>query len=948
MSQTPTNPLIRALDSLIEGKAGSWVINLFVIPSLVLLALVLPPLALPQRVLSAGYSPISTTGGSISSNDGTQFTIPAGATKSGVNIRLDMQPHDKFMNSAMAASLPATVDVKSPLYQPSLQGTVPTQANLSIPIPDGFDQFAMLDVYGYTGKKWVKIPFQLYLDEQRIESYLSGFIPQGVIVVQTGTPAPTISADLSAKTILPNQVTPLLAEVNPIGLNLADSGGVAGSVPELPETSASSPYQILPTITNFDGDKFRGDLVDDMITNADTRKVHIQTLVDLAVEKLYPGFNIDYQDMAPANQAAFTTFVKELATALHAKDKILSVTMALPEQKSMDTWATDAFDWMAIGQLADVVKIPLPNERTSYAGNENSQVNAYLQWAVGRVDRYKLQLAFSALGRDEFGNAYAPISFASAFKIVGVPDIPPTVLPNAKVTFDLPLLRDGGIKTDAATGLFYFSYKDDKGMAHTVYIESADSLSKKLALALNYNLRGIALRDLAPDSIDIRVWDALSKYRDTQAVAFTSKPTISWRVNEQVVGKVSGNDPRFAWTSPAQGGQVKVDAAISLDENQPPVNMSAVAQVNVVAPTPTPQPTARPTAVAVATKPAPGPATAPPITSAFRGQNLFNYGAQLNWTNMPTDAEMGQLNQLGFKWAKIQVRWCDLEGNRGNIDYSQTDRFVNAAAGRGIKVLFSVVCAPNWSRADRGAGGSGPPDNMQDAADFMGNMAAKYCGGALGAIEVWNEHNLLTEWHGKSISAAMYMDMLRKSYNTIKARCPGIIVVSGAPTPTGVTSDTAVDDVAFLHQMYQNGLKDYSDAIGSHPSGFCNSYNATIGQPNPCGGQYNNHRSFFFMETMKAYRAVMVQYGDSNKQIWATEFGWGVDPSPKPGYDYEKHISPDLQAQWLVGAFQWSKSVGYAGVMILWNLDFMDMGNETGAFHVLGRPAFDALAAMPK
>jgi hypothetical protein len=30
------------------------------------------------------------------------------------------------------------------------------------------------------------------------------------------------------------------------------------------------------------------------------------------------------------------------------------------------------------------------------------------------------------------------------------------------------------------------------------------------------------------------------------------------------------------------------------------------------------------------------------------------------------------------------------------------------------------------------------------------------------------------------------------------------------------------------------------------------------------------------------------------------------------------------------------------------NLDFTDMGNETGAFHVVGRSAFDALAAMPK
>ncbi len=80
MKNRPTNPILRAFDSLLEGNAGSWLITLFVIPLLVLFALVLPPLALPQRILSAGYSGISSTGGSVSA-EGAQFAVPAGATK---------------------------------------------------------------------------------------------------------------------------------------------------------------------------------------------------------------------------------------------------------------------------------------------------------------------------------------------------------------------------------------------------------------------------------------------------------------------------------------------------------------------------------------------------------------------------------------------------------------------------------------------------------------------------------------------------------------------------------------------------------------------------------------------------------------------------------------------------------------------------------------------------
>lgn len=944
LSQTPTNPLLRAFDSLIEGKAGSWVINLFVIPFLVLLALVLPPLALPQRVFSAGYSSISSTGGSISSNDGTQFAIPAGATKSGVNIRLDIQSRNAFMKSAMAANLPATVDVKSPLYQPSLQGTIPAQANLSIPIPDGIDQFTTLDVYGYTGKKWIKIPFQLYLDEQRIESYLIGFIPQGVVVVQTGAQAPTISADLSAKTVLPDQVTPLLAEVNPIGLTIADSGGVAGSVPDLPETSASSPYQVLPTVTNFDGDKYRGDLVDDMITNADTRKVHIQTLVDLAVEKLYPGYNIDYQEISPSNQPAFTTFIKEFAAALHAKDKILSVTMSLPEQKSMDTWATDAFDWMAIGQAADIVKLPLPNTRESYAGDANSQVNAYLQWAVGRVDRYKLQLAFSAQGRDEFGNAYAPISFANAFKIVGVPDVPPTVLPNAKVTFDLPLLHDG-LKSDAATGLFYFSYKDDKGLEHTVYIESADSLSKKIALALNYNLRGVAMRDLAPDSIDVRVWDALAKYRDAQAVAFKSKPTISWRVNGQVVGKSTGSNPAFAWTSPGQGGDAKIDAAISLDENQPPVSTSSIVQLSVVKPTPVPQPTAVPVVAAPQPTKSPSTGTSAVTTGgAFRGQNKFGYGVQVNGGD--PNGEAASVKSLGFGWVKVQMPWQDVESSgKGNYNWGNFDNFVGTMSSNGVNVLLSIVKAPGWSRRQNATAGNGPPDNMQDAADFMGAAAARYCG-KVGAIEVWNEENLDVEWHDRrGLSAALYMEMLKKSYASIKAACPSIVVVSGAPTPVGVVNNTAIDDVLWLTQLYQNGLAQYSDAIGAHPSGFRSSPLVTMSTPGAIG-PYADHRSFFFQDTLKTYRAVMVQFGDKDKQVWATEFGWpvGTGGGAHPAGSFN---NADAVSNYYPQAYQWAKQQGWMGVMFAWQWDFGTSG-EVGAFSIRGTPTEQKLRDMPK
>jgi spore germination protein YaaH len=944
LNKRPTNPFIRALDALLEGRTGSWFINIFIIPLMIFLVLILPPLSLPQRVLSAGYTSISAqNGGSVALEDATYFSIPAGALRNDVGIRLDSIQREAFANNPAAHDLPPTLEIKSAAYEPAVQGTLPSIAVLSIPVPDDALPITTLDAYGYDGKAWSKFAFQAYPGDQRIDTYITSAVPRYVVLVQTQALAPTVSTDLSAKTRMPAPAVPLIAEVDPVGLTIADGGGIAGNVPAQPEASASSPYQVLPTVSNFDGTQTRGDLVGDMVSDPTTREQHVQALVDLAVEKLYPGLNIDYQQVSEDNQADFTTFVQELADALHAKDKILSVTLPLPTQQSADVWNTGAYDWQAIGRAADIVKIPMPITRDAYAGDV-PPVEVYLQWAVGQIDRYKLQLTFSALGRDEFGNSYAPISFANAAKLMGPVDAPSTIMSNSKVLFDLPNLRaNGGIKFDAASGLYSFGYKDDKGQAHTVWLESAASIAKKIALAQEFNVRGVALRDMTGDALEAQAWNVLKNYHNLQTTVVKSNLTIAWKVNGQTVAQVPASDPRFSWTAPGQPGDAKIEATLSFDDGVTTVGGAGEAVAHVTNPAPTPAP---PPAAPVA-QPTAKPVAPVAPASNFAGQNLFSYGAQLNWTNMDNNVEMGQLNQLGFKWAKIQVRWCDVESSKGNADLSQISRLVDAANAHGIKVLFSVVCAPRWSRADGGAGGSGPPDNMQDAADFMGGLAGFYCGKGLGAIEVWNEHNLLTEWHGKPISAPLYMDMLKRSYTAIKAKCPSVIVVSGAPTPTGVTSDTAIDDVTFLTQLYQNGLKQYSDAIGAHPSGFGNPPDVPAGTPNATG-QFQGHRSFYFRGTMETYRQVMVQFGDQNKQIWPTEFGWGVDPSPKPGYEYEKFISPDQQAAWLVKAYQMMKSWGWVGVATLWNLDFMDMGNETGAFHVVGRPAFDALAAMPK
>ncbi len=785
--------------------------------------------------------------------------------------------------------------------------------------------------------------------------------------------APVISAELSNRSALPPAADNVLVQVNPRGLQIADEGSIAGEPVRMQETGAASNFAVMPTVTNVDANGARTDLTGNMMMDEAQRTAHVNALVDLAVQRVYRGYNISYEGLGTSDRELFTAFIKELARALHAKQKTLSVTLPAPTPISEQEFDTAGYDWALVGRYADQVKIPLLSDPTAYEGEPSLQ-DQYLAWAVTQIDRSKIQINASIQGRDSTAESFEPIAFGDAMRLVGAVNVPPDAQPGSEVTLELTGLRDaGGIQVHEPSGLFYFNYTDENGTAHTVWLENADSLARKISYALKYNLGGIALGDYDGKSgMDERIWTVLDNFKSMQPTIVENQLALVWSVDGTQIGTSSVSDPKIVWAAPDDGGQHNVTVALSVDGGLtagPPVG--GVVKLAALQPTPQPTQAAEPTEKApqptrvaqVQPKPTAKPAEqapAPPkpVGGNFAGQNMFSYGVQLDWTNKDRNAELGQVGAMGFQWVKIQVRWCDMESSKGNADLSSTDDFIAKAGAQGKKVVFSVVCAPAWSRSDGGAGGSGPPDNMQDAADFMGGLAGHYCGTALGAIEVWNEHNLLTEWHGKPLSAPLYMDMLKRAYSAIKAACPQIVVVSGAPTPTGWNDGVvAIDDAVFLEQMYQNGLKDYSDAIGAHPSGFnvpalCNILDPACNRPEASfrAPFDSRHHSWGFLGTMLTYRNIMVKYGDGNKQIWPTEFGWpthtggqcGEGPCHPAGADN----SPEQAAQWYVQAYQWAKQQGWVGVMIAWQLDF-DRG-ELDAFRIAGKPAFDALASMPK
>ena len=337
-------------------------------------------------------------------------------------------------------------------------------------------------------------------------------------------------------------------------------------------------------------------------------------------------------------------------------------------------------------------------------------------------------------------------------------------------------------------------------------------------------------------------------------------------------------------------------------------NLIFVGQVLVI---PTGGSVPQPTAI-------PGQPTVPPPnpgTGFELGGQTFNF------------AHPNEMRQSGMRWAKIQVRY-----NLGNPP-SIAQGAIDTAHSQGFKVLLSVL-------GDPGQLGANPSAYYSQFASFLGGVAA------LGpdAIEVWNEQNIDREWPVGQISPSAYTQMLSQAYTAIKIANPNVLVISGAPAPTGffggACTGNGCDDKPFIQGMAAAGAANYADCIGVH-------YNEGIVPPNQTSGDPRgnpNHYTRYFPTMVKTYAQVF-----PNKLLCFTELGY-LSPegfgAPPPGFEWSANTSVQEQAEWLAQAAVLSRQSGRIRIMVVWNVDSTVWGADPQAGYAIIRPNNSCLACQ--
>ncbi len=309
---------------------------------------------------------------------------------------------------------------------------------------------------------------------------------------------------------------------------------------------------------------------------------------------------------------------------------------------------------------------------------------------------------------------------------------------------------------------------------------------------------------------------------------------------------------------------------------------------------------------------APVPTTVPggpgPVTSGFElGGQVFSFSYP------------AQMKGAGMTWAKSQIVW---DGSAGpNIAQGAID----AARSNGFKILLSII-------GDKSQLAANPTQYYQNFANFLRGVAALNPDG----IEVWNEQNIDREWPAGQINGASYTQMLSAAYQAIKAANSSVLVISGAPAPTGFfggqcTSQGCDDDI-YLRQMAQAGANNFMDCVGIH-------YNEGIVPPNQTSGDprgNSGHYSRYYPTMVNLYSSVF-----PSKPLCFTELGYlspeGYGPLPA-GFEWAGNVTAQDQAVWLAQATSLAKSGGRVRLLIVWNVDSTTYGADPQAGYAIIRP----------
>ncbi|MEM7332803.1 MAG: hypothetical protein AAF490_12010, partial [Chloroflexota bacterium] len=198
------------------------------------------------------------------------------------------------------------------------------------------------------------------------------------------------------------------------------------------------------------------------------------------------------------------------------------------------------------------------------------------------------------------------------------------------------------------------------------------------------------------------------------------------------------------------------------------------------------------------------------------------------------------------------------------------------------------------------------------------------------------EMNIDFEWPAGNIDPAIYTEqMLAPAYQAIKAANPEVLVISGAPAPTGFDNGTnAWANSRYMNGMVAAGAINYLDCIGMHFNEGATPPTVTSGHP---AGEYFG---WYFIPSMQN---TFFAFG-GEKPVCITELGYlsgdGYGSLPTRFW-WAENTSASEQALWLYESLGLAYQSGYVELAIIFNVDIFHFEDDPQGGFAIIRPGGD-------
>ena len=296
------------------------------------------------------------------------------------------------------------------------------------------------------------------------------------------------------------------------------------------------------------------------------------------------------------------------------------------------------------------------------------------------------------------------------------------------------------------------------------------------------------------------------------------------------------------------------------------------------------------------------------VLSPFTPQEDSPLGVGVHFTGGNNPGLVQLITALGATMIRDDASWALIERSPGQYTFHNFDPYMQSLQQNNLSPLLILDYSDHFY------------DNNQTPYDASGLQAfAHYAralvlhyGSQLKTVEVYNEFNGTLSSGPCARQPACYVNLLRATYQAVKAVRPDVTVVGGA---------AFMDDTHWFSQVFADGGLNYMDVVSDHP--YTDLY---IASPEVQGLEGK----------MQGLQTLIKKYNHGQgKPVWMTEFGWTTSLL---------HVSEQTQANYLVRGTVLSLA---AGVQKLFWYDLLNDGTNGSAvqqnFGLLNQPGSQGL-----